>query len=98
MLPSLNNSKLKEIEQLLSEATKYLNEEYAPKIRKGEKFNLFKTINVTTDEVRLHSRFLAELLNPAGTHGQESFFLNKFKNHIQPALEKGKKTMFYIKI
>ena len=91
MLPSLNNSKLKEIEQLLSEATKYLNEEYAPKIRKGEKFNLFKTINVTTDEVRLHSRFLAELLNPAGTHGQESFFLNKFKNHIQPALEKGKK-------
>jgi predicted DNA-binding protein len=91
MLPSLNNSKLKEIEQLLSEATKYLNEEYAPKIRKGEKFNLFKTINVTADEVRLHSRFLAELLNPAGTHGQESFFLNKFKNHIQPALEKGKK-------
>ena len=83
---------MKEIEQLLSEAKKYLNEEYAPKIRKGEKFNLFKTINVTTDEVRLHSRFLAELLNPAGTHGQESFFLNKFKNHIQPVLEKGKKT------
>jgi predicted DNA-binding protein len=92
MLPSLNNSKMKEIELLLSGAKNYLNEEYAPKIRKGEKFNLFKTINVTADEVRLHSRFLAELLNPAGTHGQESFFLNKFKNHIQPALEKGKNT------
>lgn len=44
----------------------------------GENFNLFKVINLTTDEVRIHSTFLAELLNPNGSHGQKEKFLEIF--------------------
>ncbi len=83
---------MKEIELLLNETKEYLLEYETSIVKQGKNFNIFKTINVTTDEVRLHSRFLAELLNPLGSHGQENFFLNKFKNHIQPLLEKGKNT------
>ena len=83
---------MKEIELLLNETKEYLLEYETSNVKQGKNFNIFKTINVTTDEVRLHSRFLAELLNPLGSHGQKNFFLNKFKNHIQPVLEKGKNT------
>ena len=83
---------MKEIELLLNETKEYLSEYETSNVKQGKNFNIFKTINVTTDEVRLHSRFLAELLNPLGSHGQENFFLNKFKNHIQPVIEKGKNT------
>lgn len=44
----------------------------------GDDFNIFRIIRVTTDEVRVHSAFLAELLNPAGVHGQGSKFLHLF--------------------
>lgn len=43
----------------------------------GSDFNIFKTIKVTTDEVK-HSAFLAELLNPKGSHGQGDIFLRHF--------------------
>ena len=82
---------MKEIELLLNETKEYLLEYETSNVKQGKNFNIFTTINVTTDEVR-HSRFLAELLNPLGSHGQKNFFLNKFKNHIQPVLEKGKNT------
>ena len=35
----------------------------------GEYYNIFKTLGLQTSEVRLHSAFLAELLNPEGAHG-----------------------------
>lgn len=44
----------------------------------GSRFNLFKIIDLTTDEVRLHSQIIAELLNPKGSHGQGALFLEKF--------------------
>lgn len=44
----------------------------------GNAFNVFDVINVTTNEVRLHSRFIAELLNPKGSHGQDDLFLKLF--------------------
>ncbi|MCD8417833.1 PD-(D/E)XK nuclease family protein [Tenacibaculum finnmarkense genomovar finnmarkense] len=44
----------------------------------GNDFNVFDVINVTTNEVRLHSKFIAELLNPKGTHGQDDIFLKLF--------------------
>jgi hypothetical protein len=72
---------MKEIELLLNETKEYLLENETSIVKQGKNFNIFKTINVTTDEVR-HSRFLAELLNPLGSHGQEHFFLNKFKKQI----------------
>ena len=48
----------------------------------GEDFNVFKVLKLTTDEVRVHSAFLAELLNPKGTHGQGIVFLKYFVEKI----------------
>lgn len=44
----------------------------------GEDFNIFKIIDATTDEVNVHSAFIAELLNPEGSHGQGAVFLELF--------------------
>ncbi len=44
----------------------------------GENFNVFKILKLEASEVRLHSAFIAELLDPKGTHGQEDIFLNLF--------------------
>lgn len=49
----------------------------------GNSFNVFNVINVTSDEVRLHSKFLAELLNPKGSHGQDDIFLNLFAKQFK---------------
>lgn len=44
----------------------------------GENFNIFNVLKLSTNEVRTHSAFIAELLNPAGSHGQKDVFLNLF--------------------
>lgn len=44
----------------------------------GENFNVFKILKLTTNEVRTHSAFLAELLNPKGSHGMRNSFLKLF--------------------
>ncbi len=49
----------------------------------GEKFNIFHILNVSTYEVRLHSAFIAELLNPKGSHGQNTVFLSLFLQQLK---------------
>lgn len=44
----------------------------------GENFNIFRILKLESAEVRLHSAFLAELLNPNGNHGQKDVFLKLF--------------------
>ncbi len=44
----------------------------------GENFNIFRILKLESSEVRLHSAFLAELLNPKGNHGQKDTFLKLF--------------------
>jgi hypothetical protein len=44
----------------------------------GENFNIFKILKVESSETRLHSSFIAELLNPNGTHGLKDQFLKLF--------------------
>jgi hypothetical protein len=44
----------------------------------GENFNLFRVLKLEASEVRLHSAFLGELLNPKGSHGQKDIFLKLF--------------------
>lgn len=48
----------------------------------GENFNIFEVLGLTTNEVRTHSSFLAELLNPKGSHGQGSVFLDLFTKQL----------------
>lgn len=45
---------------------------------KGELFNIYSILNLKTKEVRTHSAFLAELLNPDGTHLLGNVFLKAF--------------------
>ncbi len=56
-------------------------------------YNIFQVLQLESEEVRLHSRFLADLLNPLGNHGQRSFFLKSFlglvkENTIFPDLNR----------
>lgn len=48
----------------------------------GEEFNIFKILNVETSEVRLHSNFIAELLNPKGVHAQNDLYLKLFLEQL----------------
>lgn len=48
------------------------------KRKRGEYFNVFNTLGLWSEEVRLHSAFLAELLNPNGSHGMGGAFLCQF--------------------
>ena len=44
----------------------------------GENFNLFSILQMESDEVATHSRFIAELLNRKGSHRQKDKFLMRF--------------------
>lgn len=70
--------KIKEIQKLLLNVSaiskKYEN---LAKIT-GENFNIFNVLGLSTREVRTHSAFIAELLNPNGSHEQGDEFLKLF--------------------
>ena len=53
------------------------------KLARGDAFNLFSELRMTTDEVRLHSLFLSMLLNPFASHGQGDSFLKPFIEMIE---------------
>tara|TARA_R110000744_G_scaffold64926_2_gene133464 strand:+ start:892 stop:2118 length:1227 start_codon:yes stop_codon:yes gene_type:complete len=59
----------------------------------GEAFNIFKVINITSEEVRLHSKFLAELLNRKGSHGQGDVFLKLFVKQLGIELDTSSTTV-----
>lgn len=44
----------------------------------GDKFNIFSILNMERLEVRTHSAFLYELLNPRGSHNQGYDYLKLF--------------------
>lgn len=70
--------KLNTINQLLNEI-QTISESYKRVAEAtGENFNIFSVLQMDSDEVKTHSRFLAELLNPKGSHGQNDVFLKKF--------------------
>ena len=49
----------------------------AEKLKSGREFNVFSIQRIASDERRV-CRFLRELLDPNGSHGQGDFFLRKF--------------------
>ena len=49
----------------------------------GENFNIFSIMRAENDEVRTHSRIIAEFLNPNGIHNQGSVFLKLFFEEIK---------------
>lgn len=72
---------MEQIRQLLNEIQRLTVKNEAlrkEKLAKGETFNLFSELGMSTDEVHLHSAFLAMLLNPRSNHGQQDKFLIPF--------------------
>lgn len=70
-----------DLERLFSDVNKVLNRsriENEERRKRGELFNIFDVLNLTTAEVQTHSSFLAELLNPQGSHGLGSYPLECF--------------------
>lgn len=49
---------------------------------RGESFNVFEVLNLESNETRTHSAFLAELLNPQGSHGVGDRFLRAFLKSV----------------
>lgn len=45
----------------------------------GENFNVFKILKLESSEVRMHSAFIAELLNPKGSHTQNCLLRSDIK-------------------
>ena len=69
------------LQKLLNEVSKSVVQEktqQAERQKRGENFNVFKVLGLQRREVRLHSAFLAELLNPNGDHGLKTLFLESF--------------------
>lgn len=62
------------IKILLEEVSKKIKE----KQRTAEDFNIFEILGVAHLEVSTHSAFIANLLNPKGSHSQGAKFLEKF--------------------
>lgn len=50
--------------------------------QQGEDFNLVSLLGMESDEVRTHSRIIADLLNPKGSHGQGGVFLQLFVEQL----------------
>ena len=49
----------------------------------GENFNVFRILGLSSSEVRTHSAFIAELLNPKGSHNQKQIFLKLFCEELK---------------
>ena len=65
-----------DLERLFSEVKKLLDRsriENEERRKRGELFNIFDVLNLATAEVQTHSSFLAELLDPQGSHGLGHF-------------------------
>lgn len=72
---------MEKIKELLNQISKIVVAEKTQqeeRRKRGENFNIFKVLGLSSSEVRLHSAFLAELLNPNGDHGLEDKFLKAF--------------------
>ena len=66
------------IENLLKEASQKIKEFENELDLNGSRFNIFSILNLSSSEVRLHTRFIGELLNTKGTHTFGKSFLDSF--------------------
>lgn len=76
---------MENLQRLLDEVRLILKKAEVEKIeaeRRGESFNIFNVLGVTSDETRTHSAFIAELLDPNGSHGLGDQFLRSFVDTV----------------
>lgn len=80
-----NIENLKELLEKLSIEVRKDRENRLLKESKGELYNVFNVLGLYSEEVRLHSRFLSNLLNPKGSHGLKDAFLIEFLKSLNIA-------------
>jgi len=78
----MRETNLIHIKGLLQETDIKIKEYNSKAEKAGEKFNIFSVMSMELDEVKTHSAIIGELLNPKGSHGQGSVFLNLFVEQI----------------
>lgn len=69
---------MKKEQYLLSQIQPIVDKENKRRKSKGEDFNIFLITHKTSNEQFTHSAFIAELLNPKGSHHKGDIFLKKF--------------------
>lgn len=75
------------LEQLLGEISTIVNAYKLVRKANGEDFNIYKILGMSSNEEKTHSRFLAELLDVNGSHGQEDIFVQLFINQLDTPLD-----------
>ena len=69
------------MEEFLCEFNKLLaknNEIKEYERAQGNSFNIFNVLGMTSNEVKLHSALIVEMLDPNGSHGMKDLFLKAF--------------------
>ena len=66
---------IKLVVEMVETHEKYANQQ-------GENFNIFRILKMGHYEVKTHSRFIYELLDPKGSHGQNDIFLKSFVKKV----------------
>lgn len=69
----------KEVSEAYAKQKAYHDE----RVKNGDYFNVFNVLGLSSNETRTHSAFIAELLNPYGSHGLGDFFLKKFISQMR---------------
>ena len=69
--------------KFFEEIKKFKLEQSKQKQRGLNNYNILTTVLKAHDEVRLHSRMIASLLDIGGTHYQDTLFLNEFLNILK---------------
>jgi len=72
------------VENSLNEVMKTIKKWDDELDKDGSRFNIFSILNVSSNEVRLHSNFIAELLNHKGTHSFKNEFCKLFISQLLP--------------
>src|SRR5690606_29679619 len=71
-----------QITKFLKDVTNIIEEQHQLDFLQKTKFNIFEILNLQTNEVRTHSAFLAELLDPKGSHLMGHVFLEAFLSEL----------------
>ena len=56
--------------------------------KEASNYNIFSILKISAAEVKTHTPFIRNLLDPAGTHGQADLFLSSFINKFIPGDKK----------
>jgi hypothetical protein len=70
------------VTKLLNKSVSIIKEYEEEMDKDGCRFNIFSILNVASNEVRLHSTFIAELLDSNGTHTFGKAFMKSFLNSL----------------